>query len=238
MSVTSSPQQPDPSDAQMPPASSDPLHRLADTIRALLGPDGCAWNREQTHESLVRYLVEETSELVDAIEAGTHADVEEELGDVLYQVFLHAQMASDAGWGFGIEDVAASVDEKMRRRHPHVFGDDPARTIPEIEQMWKRVKAEEKASRTSVLDGVAQSMPALSFADKVIGRAESLGLVEAGAPGGVALGTEEDLGGLLLAIVASARSHGLDAERALRSTVRTLESEIRSVEAQRAAAGA
>ncbi|HHW50949.1 MAG TPA: MazG family protein [Pseudoclavibacter sp.] len=214
-----------------------PLDELIETMRILLDEGGCPWDREQTHESLAKYLIEESAELVDAIEEGTAKDVKEELGDVLYQLLFHAQIAANAGEGYDIQDVAAATNEKMRRRHPHVFGDDPAHTNEEIEAMWARVKAQEKAERTSVLDGVPMNLPALALADKVIGRAASLGLVPGGAEAGIPLESEEQLGGLLLAIVASARAQGLEAERALRRTVKALAGEVRQAEWQASDAG-
>lgn len=209
---------------------STPLDDLIETTRFLLSAEGCPWDREQTHESLTKYMTEEAAELVDAVEAGTPEDVKEELGDVLYQILFHAQLAANTGEGYDIQDVAAATNEKMRRRHPHVFGDDPSSTTAEIEAMWQRVKAEEKADRRSVLDGIPQGLPALALADKVIGRAGSIGLLDASAAGAIPVTTEEELGALLLAIVASARAKGLDSERALRQTVRGLASEVRAAE--------
>lgn len=219
------------------PTASTSLDQLIETVRFLLTDDGCPWDREQTHESLATYLIEESAELVDAIEAGTPDDVKEEIGDVLYQLLFHAQLAANSGEGYDIQAVAAATNEKMRRRHPHVFGDDTSRTTAEIEAMWQRVKAEEKAERRSVLDGVPMGLPALALADKVIGRAASIGLVDADAGGGIPVTSEEELGALLLAIVASARAGGLDAERALLTTVRGLASEVRTAEWQASDAG-
>lgn len=216
-----------------------PLDDLVETVHILLAEGGCPWNREQTHASLVPYLIEESAELVEAIEAGTAPDVEEELGDVLYQLLFHAELAARDGEGYDIRSVAAAANEKMRRRHPHVFGDDQARTIEQIEAMWQRVKAEEKADRRSVLDGVPMALPALALADKVIGRAESIGLLgdRSAGPGSIPLADEEELGALLLAVVASARAAGLDAEGALRSVVRGLAGEVREAEWRAADAG-
>jgi XTP/dITP diphosphohydrolase len=189
----------------------------------------CAWDREQTHRSLVPYLQEESAELVDAIEADDVDGMREELGDVLYQVVFHADIAA-AEEGFDIHDVAAATAEKMRRRHPHVFGDSTASTPGEIEQQWREVKKLEKASRTSVLDGIPSGMSALARADKVLGRAEQAGVLAADAAPAVPFETEDELGPLLLALVLAARARGLDAERALRTTLRGLEAEIRAGE--------
>ncbi|WP_307806995.1 MazG family protein [Naasia sp. SYSU D00057] len=189
----------------------------------------CAWDREQTHRSLVPYLLEESAELVDAIETDDVPGMREELGDVLYQVLFHADIAA-AEEGFDIQDVAAATAEKMKRRHPHVFGDSAASTPDEIREQWLEVKAREKASRTSVLDGIPRGMSALALADKLLGRAEQVGVVEAGEAAAVPFESEDELGPLLLALVLSARARGLDAERALRTTLRGLEDEIRAGE--------
>ena len=189
----------------------------------------CAWDREQTHESLVPYLIEESAELVEAIEAGTVADLREELGDVLYQVLFHADIAAELD-GFDIDDVASAAAEKMRRRHPHVYGDSTASTTDEISDQWAAIKKVEKASRTSVLDGIPKGLPALALADKVLGRAAQAGLLtvdDAIAPSSIGFASEDDLGPMLMALVMSAKSIGLDAERALRVAVRNLEAEIR-----------
>jgi XTP/dITP diphosphohydrolase len=211
------------------------LDELITVLERLRAPGGCAWDREQTHESLVKYLLEETYELIDAIETGDREDMIEELGDVLYQVVFHSDIAAHTpGEEFTLEDVAAHMTKKMIGRHPHVFGDATAHTAEDVVAIWDDLKADEKPHRTSVLDGIPQGMPALALADKVIGRAEKLGVLEADTTGAVPLADEAELGGLLLAIVASARARGLDAERALRTTVRGLQAEIREAEASEA----
>ena len=214
------------------------LDELIATTARLRGPGGCAWDAEQTHESLVQYLVEESHELIDAIEAGSREELIEELGDVLYQVLFHADLAAHTpGEEFTIEDVAEHMTKKMVGRHPHVFGDEEARAALGIESAddvvanWDDFKAAEKPGRTSVLDGIPQGMPALALADKLLGRAHKVGALDADADGGVPVSNEEELGGLLLAIVASAKARGLDSERALRATLRSLQDEIRDAEA-------
>jgi XTP/dITP diphosphohydrolase len=205
------------------------LDELIAVLARLRAPGGCAWDREQTHESLVQYLIEETHELVDAIESGGREELIEELGDVLYQVIFHSDLAEEAG-EFTIEDVAAHMTAKMIGRHPHVFGDASAETSDEVVALWEVRKAEEKPHRTSVLDGIPQGMPSLALADKLIGRAQKVGVLEPDARATIPLEDEEQLGGLLLAIVASAKAGGLDAERALRTTLRGLQDEIRTAE--------
>ena len=211
------------------------LDELIAVLARLRAPGGCAWDREQTHESLVPYLIEETHELVEAIETDgrdplTRRDeIIEELGDVLYQVIFHSDLAAEAG-EFSIEDVAAHMTAKMIGRHPHVFGDAIADTSAEVVALWDLRKAEEKPHRTSVLDGIPQGMPSLALADKLIGRAQKVGVLETDAAAAVPVADEEQLGALLLAIVSSAQAGGLDAERALRSTLRGLQDEIRAAE--------
>jgi len=177
----------------------------------------------------VQYLVEETYELVDAIEAGSREEMIEELGDVLYQVLFHSDIAAEAGQ-FTLEDVAAHMTAKMIGRHPHVFGDTTAETADDVVAVWDDLKKIEKPGRTSVLDGIPQGMPSLGLADKLLGKAGKLGLVDVGAQAGIPVNNEDELGGLLLAVVASAKANGLDAERALRSTLRGLQQEIREHE--------
>jgi len=213
------------------------LEELIAVLEKLRAPGGCAWDAEQTHESLVKYLVEETYELVDAIERGDRDEMIEELGDVLYQVVFHADIAAHTpGEEFTLEDVAANMTAKMIGRHPHVFGDSAEKAALNIQSgsdvsgMWDELKKADKGGRTSVLDGIPQGMPALALADKVLGKAEKIGIIDADAPGALALSSEEELGGVLLAIVTSARLNGLDSERALRTVLRELQDEIREVE--------
>ena len=213
------------------------LEELIAVLEKLRAPGGCAWDAEQTHESLVKYLVEETYELVDAIERGNRDEMIEELGDVLYQVVFHSDIAAHTpGEDFTLEDVAANMTAKMIGRHPHVFGDSAEKAALNIQSgsdvsgMWDELKKADKGGRTSVLDGIPQGMPALALADKVLGKAEKIGIIDADAPGALALSSEEELGGVLLAIVTSARLNGLDSERALRTVLRELQDEIREVE--------
>lgn len=198
------------------------LEELIATLERLRAPGGCAWDRDQTHESLVRYLIEETYELVEAIESGDDAELIEELGDVLYQVVFHSDIAAEAG-RFTLEDVAAHMNEKMIGRHPHVFGTAVAETADDVMAVWDDLKRAEKPSRSSTLDGVPQGMPALLLADKLLGKTAAVD-----SEGDWA--TEDELGAFLLATVAAARSRGFDAERALRGALRALQNEIRAAE--------
>lgn len=202
------------------------LDELIATMERLRAPGGCAWDREQTHASLVQYLVEESAELVEAIESGSDAEMIEELGDVLYQVLFHADIAAEEG-RFTLEDVAAHMTQKMVGRHPHVFGDVVADTPDAVVANWEAIKAVEKSHRTSVLDGIPAGMPALALADKSLGRAAKVGVT---VPPATVPATEKELGAQLLALVAGARDAGLDAERALRSAVRGLRDDVRAAE--------
>ncbi len=203
------------------------LDELIATMERLRAPGGCAWDRDQTHASLVQYLVEESAELVEAIEAGDDDEMVEELGDVLYQVLFHADIATEEG-RFTLEDVAAHMTQKMVGRHPHVFGDVVADTPDAVVANWEAIKAVEKAHRTSVLDGIPAGMPGLALADKVLGRAAKVGVTVDPTP---VPATEAELGAQLLALVAGSREAGLDAERALRGALRQVRGQVTAAEA-------
>ncbi len=201
---------------------SEPTHPELDALIAVMarlrGEDGCAWDREQTHLSLLKYLIEESHEFIDAVESGDRSHMIEELGDVLYQVLFHADLgAADPDHPFTIDDVARVAREKMVGRHPHVFGDVTADTADEVVANWEKWKAAEKPERESKFEGLPKGLPALSLADKVIGK-----LDDAPAPSNLIneSTTEDDLGDLLVAIVSAARANGIDAETALRKAVR------------------
>ncbi|MDQ1582401.1 MAG: hypothetical protein QOF36_455 [Microbacteriaceae bacterium] len=221
-----------------PAAAPTQLDELVAVMARLRGPGGCPWDADQSHQSLVQYLIEETHELIEAIETGNRDDLIEELGDVLYQVLFHADIAAHTpGEDFDIQDVAAQMTAKMVGRHPHVFGDRVAETPDAVMEFWDDLKRREKPHRTSVLDGIPQGMPSLALADKLIGRAQKLGMLPADEVGAIEVASEDELGPLLLAIVASAKARGLDAERALRTTLRDLQGEIRAAESETADAG-
>ena len=213
----------------------DELIATANTLRA---PGGCPWDAEQTHQSLTKYLIEESYELVEAIESGNREQILEELGDVLYQVIFHSDLAQSGSLGesFSIQDVAELSTKKMKGRHPHVFGTPEelerykANSGEEVMQNWDAHKQREKPERESVLDGIPKALPSLMLADKVIGKAQSLGVLGTEEPESIELADEDQLGALLLALVLAAKSKGLDAERALRESVRELEVEIRQFE--------
>jgi XTP/dITP diphosphohydrolase len=214
------------------------LDELITTANKLRAPGGCPWDAEQTHQSLTKYLIEESYELVEAIESGDREQILEELGDVLYQVIFHSDLAQSGSLGesFSIQDVAALSTKKMKGRHPHVFGTPEelerykAYSGEEVMQNWDAHKQREKPERESVLDGIPKALPSLMLADKVIGKAQSLGVLGTEEPGSIEIADEDQLGALLLALVLAAKSKGLDAERALRESVRELEVEIRQFE--------
>jgi len=214
------------------------LDNLIQTANTLRSPGGCPWDAEQTHESLVQYLLEETYELIDAIESGTREDVLEELGDVLYQVVFHSDLAQSGSLGapFDIQAVAKFTRDKMQGRHPHVFGTPEelekykAKTGDDVMLNWDNHKQREKPERESVLDGIPQDLPALALASKVIGKAQKIGLLDASAPSPIQLNDEEQLGALLLSIVQAGKALGFDSERALRAAVRDLSDDIRRAE--------
>lgn len=199
-----------------------PGARLLDAVAVidrLASPGGDPWKRAQTHSSLAQYLLEEAYEAYDAIGAGDLAALREEIGDVLLQVLLHARLAEelpdDQRWT--IDDVAADFVAKMIRRNPHVFGGVEVAGMDEILANWERIKREEKP-RESVLDGLVLAQPALALAAAVLARAARTGqdLPVPAPPPGVDTADPDRLGEALLAIVAAARSAGLDAEAALR----------------------
>lgn len=221
--------------------------RLLDLVRVvarLRAPDGCPWDRAQTHMSLRRHLLDEAYELIEAIEDGTLDDLRDELGDVLLQAVFHAQMAADDG-AFDIDDVAEGTVEKLIRRHPHVFADVRADTPEHVYANWERIKEEEKGDR-AIDEGVPRALPALIAAQKVQRRAAGKGFDWARLSGAVEKvreeldeleeaarahegedveGTakdalEEEVGDVLFAATALARKLGVDAESALRSTIR------------------
>lgn len=212
--------------------SVEQMAALAASMSTVL--DRCVWSQTMTHESLVTYLVEESYELIDAVETGGRDALLEELGDVLLQVVFHAEIARRTpGEEFSLDDVARAANEKMVRRHPHVFGDEVALTVDDVYRVWRAAKAQEKAARTSILEGIPQAMPALALADKVVGRAAQAGLAtqRTDAVEPPVFDDEAELGALLLSIAGKAHEQGLDAERALRAALRDVQDELRQAEA-------
>ena len=207
--------------------SFDELVRIMAVLRA---PDGCPWDREQTHMSLRKHLVEEAYEAVAAIESGDDLEMAAELGDILLQVVFHAQIASEDG-RFDIDDVAEAIVTKLRRRHPHIFADATADTPAQVMERWDRIKRTEKAG-SGLLEGIAPTLPALTMAEKISRRAVSVGFewatvedvwdkvheeideLKATEPGTAE--AEDELGDLLFTVVNVGRKMGVDPEQALR----------------------
>ena len=211
------------------PGSYDlPGARLLDLVAVmdrLRSPGGCPWDAEQTHESLVKYLIEESFELVEAIEEGDREALLEELGDVLLQVFFHARIAEESAVEpFSIDDVAGGIVEKLTYRHPHVFGDVHAPTAEHVEANWEQLKAVEK-QRESVVEGVPMAQPALALAAKLHSRASKAELE-------VPLPEADDLGSRLLALAVEGHRQGLDPEAELRAAARRYREAIRRAEQQ------
>ncbi|NDA38633.1 MAG: MazG family protein [Actinobacteria bacterium] len=184
----------------------------------LRSPGGCPWDAEQTHESLLKYQLEESYEYIEAVEKGDRADMREELGDLLLQVYFHSRIAQeDSNEPFNIDDVAKGVADKLISRHPHVFGDTKVSSSQEVHANWERIKNEEKG-RTEFDEGVPLNQPAISLAAKLILRAEKNGLKspEPLAPTKNSLEDESSLGDALLALISWAVKADLDPEAALR----------------------
>ena len=213
-------------------ATGERLIELVAVMDRLRSPGGCPWDAEQTHQSLLTYLLEEAHELVEAIEGNDRASFKEELGDVLLQVVFHARIASeDKLEPFDIDAVADGLIIKLIARHPHVFGDVHAETAEDVAQNWERLKAAEKG-RTSAVDGVPMGQPALLLAAKLMHRASRHG-VEIPVSDEITIGKEitaESVGELLLRVVALADRNGIDAEAALRSAARRYAEEVKAVE--------
>ena len=204
------------------------LQRLVEVMNTLRSPGGCPWDAEQTHESLLKYLLEESYEFVDAVQSGNRVDMREELGDVLLQVYFHARMAEEHPTDpFSIEDVAQGIADKLIRRHPHVFEGVEVRDSQEVLENWEEIKKKEKG-RTSPLDGVAMAQPALPLVEKLLYRAEKYN-VEVETPDSVSIEGAADEGAVgqaLLAVIAWANSNGIDAEAALRKEAMRIAQQI------------
>lgn len=214
-------------------AVADPLRRLVAVMDRLRSPGGCPWDAEQTHASLVPYVLEEAYEVAEAVEGGDRTHLREELGDLLLQVVFHARIAQeDPAEPFDVDDVAGDLVAKLVRRHPHVFADARVADADGVNRQWDAIKREEK-QRESVLDGVPLAMGALARAQKVVSRADRSGLADA-APPPAASG---DLGARLLALVQEARATGLDAEGELRRATAAWERDLRAAERDAGPAG-
>lgn len=226
------------------PLAGDEFAAFVDTIAALRAPGGCPWDRERTHESIARNMIEEAYEAVDAIEQHDAAHLREELGDVLLQVVLQSQIAADAG-EFTVADVCHDVNEKMIRRHPHVFGEEAAASADEVLSIWDNVKLAEKSASDAqeeapkgLLDAMPVSFPALLQAYKISRKAVAVGFewetveevwakveeeiaeFKQACQNGTAEEKELEFGDVLFSLVNVARKEGIDAETALRASCR------------------
>lgn len=223
------------------------LEELIDVVAKLRAPDGCPWDREQTHTSLRPNMLEEAYEAVDAIDENDMAHLREELGDVLLQVLLHSQIASESN-EFTLDDVAKELKEKLIHRHPHVFGTAKINNADEVLKTWDKLKSEEKTERKSAMDGLSRSQAALISAQKISKRAVKTGFewpneeslydcvmseIEEFKEAEIEKDKnhmEEEMGDILFAIVNLARWNKIDAEQALLKANKKFEKRFRKME--------
>jgi tetrapyrrole methylase family protein / MazG family protein len=224
----------------------DYVKRLEKLMTRLRAPQGCPWDRRQTHKSLKPYLLEETHELLDAIDRGTPADLREELGDLLLQVIFHSQLAKEKG-SFDFQAVAKAIGDKLVRRHPHVFGKGASRRIKDINRKWEELKRQEKPERKSALDGLPKSLPALLRAQRMQEKISKT-LKKPSNPGtqlekdlralkrtglaGNRTRREKALGDFLLTLTRWAQARGIHAEMALQAAASRFEKEFRESESR------
>ncbi|MHB8173786.1 MAG: nucleoside triphosphate pyrophosphohydrolase [Nitrospirota bacterium] len=234
----------------------DLFEDIVDVMAKLRGPGGCPWDREQTHESLKPFLVEETYEVLEAIDEGDPSKVKEELGDLLFQIIFHARLASERG-EFSIDDVLMRINEKMRIRHPHVFGDRKLTTSAEVLADWEKIKKAEKgySERKSILEGVPKDLPALIRAHRLQDRAARVGfnwekIQDVAAKLDEEIGEfkqtlkendparmEDELGDIFFVLVNIARFIGVNPEDALRKTISKFISRFQYIEEKAAETG-
>lgn len=223
------------------------LEKLIGIIETLRSPNGCPWDREQTHKTLRPNMLEEAYEAVDAMDDGDLKHLREELGDVLLQVVLHAQIAKEEG-AFDIEDVAQTLNEKLIHRHPHVFGDAKVNGAADVIVNWDKLKQEEKTHRKSAMDGVSKSQSALMSAQKISKKAVKMGFeweneedlykcifsefdeFKEACKEGDAAHKEEEFGDILFAVVNLARWNKIDAEQALLGSNKKFMARFRKME--------
>ena len=208
------------------------LQRLVEVMDRLRSPGGCPWDAEQTHESLIKYLLEESYEFIDAIETDDRAGMREELGDVLLQVYFHSRIAQDhPSDPFSIEDVAGAIADKLISRHPHVFENLEVSSTDEIIENWEAIKAREKG-RTSAIDGIAMAQPALPLVAKILYRAEKYNVDLHVDQYSSEKATEKSVGEALASVIAWAHDNGIDPENALRAQAREMIRQIQAAEQQ------
>ncbi len=219
------------------PPSNNGVAGLIELMNILRSKDGCAWDNEQTHQSLIEYLLEESFEFAEAVESGNRQAIREELGDVLLQVVFHSRIAQeDKTDPFNIDDVADVITNKLVKRHPHIFGESGELSKEQVEANWEQIKQKEKG-RTSITDGVPVAMPALMHADKLITRVKSVdeNIAQVKKSTQVEklaqeLQGEVEVGQFLLSFVAMCNDKGIDSEAALRKAISKYREEIKKSE--------
>lgn len=234
----------------------DEFAELVETVARLRAPDGCPWDREQTHDSLKKYAVEETYEVLEAIESGEPSRLEDELGDLLLQVLLHAEIAKEHKQ-FDIANVCARIREKLQRRHPHVFGEVEVSGVDDVLHNWEQIKRAEPGyeDRKSVLDGVPKALPALMRAAKLSKKAARTGFdwpevsaivdklreetveLEQAMASGDRAAIQSEIGDVLFTVVNVARYQSIDPEEALRDMLGRFTSRFGRIEQEAEAQG-
>jgi len=208
------------------------LIRLREVMDKLRSPGGCPWDAEQDHQSLLKYLLEESYEFIEAVEDDDRIAMQEELGDLLLQVFFHARVAEDhKSAPFDIEDIARTIADKLERRHPHVFADKSVRDSAEVVENWEKQKAAEKG-RSSAIDGVPLAQPALPLIAKLLYRAEKFDY-QLAIKKDIKVDANTDsatFGKLMVGLIAQAVELGIDPEASLRNAARALISDIEAHE--------
>lgn len=204
----------------------DPFDSLLHVADQLLGPNGCAWDRKQTFQTLQPYVLEEAHEVIEAVDADDDRKMVEELGDLLYTIVFYGKLAEKNG-RFSMKEIVEAIREKLIRRHPHVFGEIKVDGIEDIVKNWGKIKAEEKrdTERESILDGIPPTLPALQRAQKILKRIQRAGSPLLSEEKEAA--TEEEIGDGLLQLILRAECNKIDAESALRRALARLEKTFR-----------
>ena len=231
----------------------EPFNRLVEIMAVLRSPGGCNWDRKQTHKSLLPYLVEETYEVVEAIENEDHTHLREELGDLLIQIVFHARIAEEAG-RFDINDAIESINEKLIKRHPHVFGEKKELDPQEVRDQWEKIKID-SGEKKSVINGIPKSAPALvkafRFGEKAGGVGfdwenaadvmdkvkEGIGEIEVEMQNGDSEKLEHEIGDVLFAISSLARKMDINPEQALNKTLQKFQKRFNHIEDKVAESG-
>lgn len=205
------------------------IDELIDVVDHLLGPNGCPWDKEQTMKSIRRDLLEEVSELIEAIDLEDNNHIKEEMGDLFFHAVFLSRLGEKEG-RFRMSDAIAGITEKMIRRHPHVFAQAVVETSSDVVRQWDEIKTKEKSERKSALDGIPKGLSTLARAWKMVKAMQKLHYPELIKPQVTEFHDEKSLGELLFQIVRIAREKGLDAEQALRSNLAEKELSFRQFE--------